>query len=297
MIVFCDELQRKQALAMWKQIATPFDVTASEFRFHKDWLASDVIAYVHDFTMHAFMLEQSKTIRCKEHGIAIMYCPWVVKDEGPFAGSLLKARLKMHAHRYLATIIVSDDEVFMRTHHAKPWVVTQTITLSKNMIEPLSFAMVTFECPLEMVMQAYDAFSERFDGTVVRQVCDFELKTLATKVKRKRAGIIENDRLLGYIDYELTPYCLDIKECVYENIDTLLRLLSFAASMHHHIVIHASSVERFEKLFPQAVIGKKVESWIVLHHPALWSELFKQEITTIEDVLRVLPKPVMMHIK
>lgn len=297
MIVFCDEIQRKQALAMWKQTATTFEVATSEFRLQRDWLECDVVGHVQDFNINAFLLEQSKAIRCKDHVVSVMFCPWLVKGNVSYADLLLSSRLKMHACHSLASIIVSDEVDLLRAHHAKPWVVTQTITLSKSMIESKSYAMVTFECPIEMVMRAYESFTQRFEAAIVPTQSDFVLNTGPTKLKRKRAGIIEDERMLGYMDYELTPYCCDIKILVYEDVDTLLRLLSFAASMHHHIVIHTSSAERFEKLYPQAIIVKKVKAWIVLHHPALWSELFKQQVESVEDVVRILQKPVMMHIE
>lgn len=297
MIVFCDAQQRKQALAMWKQHATSFEVSSLDTRFQMDWLESDVVATIHDTHMGAFMMEQKRVIKCGPHHVAITYCPWIVKAEDEDVFKLLQSRLMMHAHQCLASIIISDDENLMRSHHAKPWVITQTINLSKSMIEPLSFAMVTFECPLSLVAQAYNAFTQRFESTLIRHEKDFELHPVSASTRRKRAGIIEEERLLGYMDYELSPYGFEIKELIYENVDTLLRLLSFAASMHHHIVIHASSAERFEKIFPNASISKKVESWIVLHHPSLWSQLFKQDVAYSDDLARILHKPIMMHTK
>jgi hypothetical protein len=295
MIVFGDQQIRKQALALWKQQATSFEVATLDIRFHHDWLESDVIALMNETSISAFIMEQKRTIKLGAHHVNVMLVPWCVKENEADLAILLKERLSMHAHQVLASIIISDDEVLMRSLKAKPWIVTQSINLSKSMIEPLSFSMVTFELPLELVAQAYQKFMNRFDSTLIRSVEDFNLPTHTHTSKRKRAGIIQDDRVLGYIDYELTPYGVDIRELVYEDVDTLIRCLSFASSLHHHIVLHTSSAERFEKLFPQASISKKVESWMVLHHPSLCSELFKQSISESDDLGRVLQKPLMMH--
>jgi hypothetical protein len=295
MILFCDGQARKQALALWKQQATSFEVATLDIRFHHDWLESDVVAFMRDSSMSAFIMEQKRTVKLGQHHVNVMLVPWCVKDDMQDLNALLKERLSMHAHQVLASIIISDDEALMRSLHAQPWVVTQSVNLSKSMIEPLSFSMVTFELPLELVAKAYHTFMARFDSTLVRSIEDFNLPTHTHTSKRKRAGIIQDDRILGYMDYELTPYGVDIRELVYENVDTLIRCLSFASSLHHHIVLHTSAAERFEKLFPQANIAKKVESWMVLHHPSLCSELFKQSITESVDLARVLQKPLMMH--
>jgi hypothetical protein len=295
MITFCDGLGRKQALALWKQQATSFEVATLDIRFHHDWLESDVVAFMKDANMSAFIMEQKRTIKLGHHHVNVMLVPWCVKDDVQDLTTLLKERLSMHAHQVLASIIISDDEVLMRSLKALPWITSQSVNLSKSMIEPLSFSMVTFELPLELVAKAYNGFMARFDSTLIRQVEDFNLPTHTHTSKRKRAGIIQDDRILGYMDYELTPYGVDVRELIYEDVDTLIRCLSFASSLHHHIVLHTSASERFEKLFPQANIMKKTESWMVLHHPSLCSELFKQSISASDDLARVLHKPLMMH--
>jgi hypothetical protein len=295
MIIFGDHQIRKQALALWKQQATSFEVATLDLRFHHDWLESDVVAFMKESSISAFIMEQKRTVKLGPHHVNVMLVPWCVHDDVQDLTVLLKERLSMHAHQVIASIIISDDEVLMRSLKAKPWILTQSVNLSKSMIEPLSFSMVTFELPLELVAQAYHKFMNRFDSTLIRNIEDFNLPTHSHTFKRKRAGILHEGRVLGYMDYELTPYGVDIREMVYEDIDTLIRCLSFASSLHHHILLHTSSAERLEKLFPQANISKKVESWMVLHHPSLCSELFKQSISESDDLARVLQKPLMMH--
>jgi len=246
-------------------------------------------------TMSAFVMEQKLSLHMGEHRVGAVFMPWSVFEDETSYKKLLQERLKMHSHQYLASIIVSDHEVLMRSLKALPWIVSQTINLSKSMIEPLSFSMVTFELPQVGVLEAYHRFMKRFEGYVIRQVEDFNFSQSLSSNRRKRAGIMNEEHVLGYMDYELTPYGVDIRELIYEDVDTLVRLLSFAASLHHHITIFTSQAERFEKLFPQANISKKVESWLVLHHPSLWSDLFKQNIQDVSDCERVLGKPLMMH--
>lgn len=295
MIVFANALGRKQALALWKQKATSFEVTTMEGRFQHDWLESDIVATMNESLISAFIMEQKQTLHWKEHDVNVMVVPWCVFDDHNDLKTLLQERCQMHAQTFLATLIMSEDEMLMRSLKAIPWVITQSVNLSKSMIEPLSFSMVTFELPLQGVALAYHRFMQRFESYRIRELANFELFQTSSITRRKRAGLLQEDRVLGYIEYELTPYGVDIRELIYEDVDTLTRLLSFASSLHHHIVLHTSSAERFEKLFPQATITKKVESWLILHHPSLCSELFKQSIEDAHDLSRLLQKPIMMH--
>jgi hypothetical protein len=295
MITFANAHERKVAIALWKQHATSYEVNTQEYRFVQDWLNSDIVAHMDDQSMSAFIMEKKLSLRMGIHTIGVFFIPWSIYDNEALQTKLLKERLSIHAHQALGTIIVSENEVLMRSLKAHPWIVSQSVNLSKSMIEPKAFSMVTFELPVQGLLDAYNLFMKRFESTIVRTPEDFNFNQSLASSRRKRAGIIENDRVLGYMDYELTPYGVDIREIIYEDIDTLLRLLSFSASLHHHITIFTSQAERFEKLFPQANISKKVESWLVLHHPSLWSDLFKQTITDASDCARVLSHPLMMH--
>lgn len=295
MITFANAHERKVAIALWKQHATSYEVNTQEYRFVHDWLNSDIIAIMDDQSMSAFIMEKKLSLRMGIHTIGVFFVPWSVYDNEALQATILKERLSLHAHQALGTIIVSENEVLMRSLKAHPWVISQTVVLSKGMIEPKSFSMVTFELPHQGCLDAYNLFMKRFESTIIRTVEHYTFNQSLATSRRKRAGIVEDERVLGYMDYELTPYGVDIREIIYEDIDTLLRLLSFSASLHHHITIFTSKAERFIKLFPQANISKKVESWLVLHHPSLWSDLFKQTITDAGDCARVLGHPIMMH--
>lgn len=295
MIVFANAHDRKIAIALWKQHASSHEVNTQEYRFMHDWLNSDVVAYKEEQTMIAFIMEKKLALKMGNHSIGVFFIPWSIYENETCYTTLLKERLSLHTHQALGTIIVSENEGLMRSLRAHPWVVSQTVVLSKNMIEPKAFSMVTFELPQARLLEAYNLFMQRFESTIIRDSEDFSFNLSLATSRRKRAGIIENERVLGYMDYEVTPYGVDIREIIYEDIDTLMRLLSFSASLHHHITIFTSKAERFIKLFPQANISKKVENWLVLHHPTLWSELFKQTITDASDCARVLGHPLMMH--
>jgi hypothetical protein len=283
MISFANAHERKVAIALWKQHATSYEVNTQEYRFIQDWLNSDIVANMDNLSMNAFIMERRLSLRMGVHTIGVYFIPWLIYDSESVLVAMLKERLALHAHQGLGTIIVSENEVLMRSLQAHPWIVSQSVNLSRSMIEPKAFSMVTFELPHQGLLDAYNAFMKRFESTLVRTPEDFMVNQTSTTSRRKRAGIIENDRVLGYMDYELTPYGVDIREIIYEDVDTLLRLLSFSASLHHHITIFTSQAERFEKLFPQANISKKVESWLVLHHPSLWSDLYKQTIIDSSD--------------
>ena len=120
MIVFAQALGRKQALALWKQKVTSFEVTTMEGRFQHDWLESDIVANMNESLMNAFIMEQKQTLHWKEHQVNVMVVPWCVHDDREALKSLLQERCQMHAHTVLATLIMSEDEVLMRSLKAIP---------------------------------------------------------------------------------------------------------------------------------------------------------------------------------
>ncbi len=209
---------------------------------------------------------------------------------------LLHEVLEIESHQALMSVLMAYQPKVYQSFGFKPFVDHQIVNLSASMIPPVSTMNITYQVSGEQLLHAYNRFMHYFDGYKVRTKEDFEVLKLDMQAQQgKVVGYVEQQNLLGYMAYILHDQQIEILEIVYFDVDTLMRLLYFAANMSQSIKVHISTKEQWEQIFPKANFDIKSFLFARINDVELFNDCFNSSVFSVSDIKNLLSKPLFFN--
>lgn len=205
---------------------------------------------------------------------------------------LLRQVIKVEQNQTLMSIMMPHYPQVAELVGFSPLVYHQIVWLNANMMSPVSTMNITYQIDDAQLVDAYTRFTQYFDGYKIRKQEDFAaLKKQVQAQHGKLVGYVENNKLLGYMVYLLHDKQIEIIEIIYFDVDTLMRLLYFAANMNHYIKVHISTQENWKKIFPKATMDQEVFVVSKINDMELFNDCFSSTLYLSSELLGLLTKP------
>jgi predicted acetyltransferase len=209
----------------------------------------------------------------------------VIKD-------LLDQVTKIEGNQTLLSIARPHYNKVLESLGFSPLVNHHIVWLNASMMNPVSTMNVTYQIDDDQLVDVYSRFMKYFDGYKVRKKEDFiALKKEVQAQHGKLVGYVENNELLGYMVYLLHDNQIEIIEIIYFDVDTLMRLLYFAANMNYHIKVHISTQENWKKIFPKATIDNEMFVMGKINDMELFNDCFSSTLHLSSEIVNLLTKP------
>lgn len=205
---------------------------------------------------------------------------------------LLSEVLDIESHQTLMTILMAYNPKVYQSFGFKPFVDHQLVKLNASMLVPVSTMNITYQISSQQLLLVYQRFMRYFDGYKVRTVEDFDnMKKDAQSQNGKLVAYVESDEVQGYMMYIVHDKQIEILEIVYFDVDTLMRLLYFASNLSQSILVHISTKENWERIFPKAQSEIKPFLYARINDVELFNDCFSTSVYSISEVLGLLRKP------
>lgn len=205
---------------------------------------------------------------------------------------LLDEVLSINEANTLISILMAYNPKVYQAYRFEPFVNHQVVQLSQSMIPIVSTMNITYQVDSEDLLKAYHRFMEYFDGYKIRSKADFDLIKKDLEAQNgKLVAYIEDDQVLGYMMYVLAHHQVEILEIIYFDMDTLSRLLYFAANLNQNLKVHISTQENWKKLFNRATIEMQPFIYGRINDISLFNDLYDINIQSIKDLEHHIKKP------
>ena len=129
----------------------------------------------------------------------------------------------------------------------------------------------------EELLALYKRFGKHFKTYIKRDLSSFEdLKNVS--------GLYQNDRLLAYMIYQIKIDEVVIEELIYEDLKSLLVMISYALSLKSNVELKLSSSENIGRYLKTAP-SLSDDLIVTINDLELYNRLFKIEAKTIKEAI------------
>lgn len=200
-------------------------------------------------------------------------------------------------HSELITLIQSEQPVLYEQFGFKTIYTRTDYTLERKDVKRITNFGCAYEpTPIDL-LKVYSAFIRRFNGFYARDLEYF--------VKYKKEIIAEGGKIVAYYNGkdQIRGYAvmipqgneLRVDEVVYLDAMSLVKLCNAALQEKKIIHLHVSAAEDLSKLFPGAKVRHYGSTMARLNDADLFSKLFNQRISTVEEAFGISQKPLNLN--
>ena len=300
MLVKANAANKIEVYRIWKQLFSHDDGGSIDFFFEHYYDNCQTYLLKENSEIISGVCVFHYPIQLMDRVIEVSYLVGIFTKEAyqqqGYMKKLLHEVLDIESHQTLMSVLMAYQPKVYQSFGFKPLVDHQIVNLSASMIPPVSTMNITYQVTSEQLLHAYNRFMHYFDGYKVRTNEDFDMMKLDMQAQQgKVVGYVEQQNLLGYMAYILHDQQIEILEIVYFDVDTLMRLLYFAANMSQSIKVHISTKEQWERIFPKANFDIKPFLFARINDIELFNDCFNSSVFSVSDIRNLVSKPLFFN--
>lgn len=296
MLIKATAQHKNDVYRLWKMLFSPSEQGAIDFFFEHYYDQGQTYLILDETTITAGVCVFHHPVALLDKVILTSYFvgAFSIDEVNPqeAIADLLRQVIKIESNQTLLSVIRPHYPTVVNALGFNSEVTKQIVWLNASMMSPVSTMNVTYQIDDDQLVDAYTQFMRYFDGYKIRKRNDFKsLKKEVQAQHGKLVGYVENNKLLGYMVYVLHENQVEILEIIYFDVDTLMRLLYFAANLNYHIKVHISTQENWKKIFPKATFDQETFSVFKINDIELFNDCFETTLHVDGEINSILTKP------
>lgn len=210
---------------------------------------------------------------------------------------LMQSAIDEASRNHLITVIQAFNPKLYEQFGFETVYFQKTYTLQSEHFFGITTTNVFHNAQAHELASVYRKFIRHFDGYYVRDVEYFEtlLNEIALGQKKLLVYRNRNEEVTGYLIYQEEKDGVDVKELIYLESVSMLRLLKVALDKHDEIHLDVSMHENLDKLFPLCVPRKKQFMMVRINNYELFNKLYNANVKTSKEAYALTKKPLWLH--
>lgn len=155
---------------------------------------------------------------------------------------------------------------------------------------------VTHEFKSEDLALVYRRFMQKFNGYVVRDKAYYDDYILELEFRKMHLmAVYQNDEIKAYFSFKIEGDSLYINECIYSDVKTLAKIISYCLKLAQYVYIYVSEAERLERIFKNTSFKTSEYMMARVNDYDLFNELYDCEVDNLKDAFKLLNRPLYIH--
>lgn len=292
--------EKKEIHRLWQDAFSNDDNGSVDSYFDNYYRDQDSFVLVKDDEIVSTLQVRNKTLSLFDKNIRCSYIGGVLTREKyqrqGYMKQLLDHVLDEISTRDLITVLRAYDSSIYEPFGFQNVIDSCEYYINSSLVPDLGIDGIVLDPKSKDLLAVYDKFTKYFTGHFIRTEYDFDIMKKDIKAQRgSLIGYAQKGELLGYAIIEKQGSKIEILECCYDKSGTMLKLLSFVANSVSSVVLHTSSSERVNLLFPEAKMVKKPFLMARINDKQLIERLYNFRIISAYSAFHAFGRPLLNH--
>lgn len=211
--------------------------------------------------------------------------------------ALMESALDEASHNYLFTFIKAFNPKLYAPYGFETIYSHRHYLIKPQDLNKVSSMHTQLEATAAQLCNAYRRFTLKFDGYYIRDVAYYE-RLLEELTLKEKHMIVYRDPIqgvCGYLIYQIVKDEIQVKEAIYLESISLMRMLRAIRQEEKEIMIEVSEKEHLEKIFPLAIPKKQGFMMVRVNNYELFNKYFNQNAKNPKEAFAMLKKPLWLH--
>ena len=211
--------------------------------------------------------------------------------------TLMEAALDETSHNYLFTFIKAFNPKLYAPYGFETVYAHRHFLIKSEELNKVSCLHTQKEATASQLLYAYKRFIVKFDGYYIRDLAYYERLLEELELKEKRMVVYRDpvQGVCGYLIYQIIKDEIQVKEAIYQDSISLMRMLKAISEPEREILIEVSEKEHLEKIFPLAIPKKQGFMMVRVNNYELFNKYFNKQVKNAREAFEILKKPLWLH--
>ncbi|MDF9825220.1 putative acetyltransferase [Breznakia sp. PF5-3] len=216
-----------------------------------------------------------------------------------FMDELMHYALDICNQNYLITFIEAYNPKLYKKYGFETVSYRKKFSIAIQDIKVNNLEGVTSNIDIKAMTRLYKEFATRFDCYYLRDEAYYKKYVETIQQNGGNVAMYRNHQgeVQGYCVYYEKDDLVEVKEIIYLDSITLMKLLKYAIKFMPYISLEVSNNEKIEKVFKKAVPRTSSCVMARINHYPLFEKLYDTKIKNVQDAFQVLKRPVLINEK
>ena len=155
---------------------------------------------------------------------------------------------------------------------------------------------ISHEFDTQDLAKAYKEFTSRFNGYILRGKAYFDELVVELEFRKMNImAIYLDNEIKGYFSFKLDGDKLYINECIYKDIKTLAKIISYSLKLAKDVYLYVSEAERLERVFKQADYKTSEYMMLRINDYDLFNQLYNSNVSEVNEALTLINYPLFIR--
>lgn len=251
-------------------------------------LANENIETVIDVMKHAMMLNGRKLSVSLISGIKTA-SKYRFKDNEKI---LLEEVLSQLSRQDLVSLVHAKDKELYLAAGFELIYLRNCYHIERYLFDGVETHGVTHEFESIDLLKAYNRFVERFNAYILRdkEYYDDYLIQLEFRNMHLMAVYLDGE-IKGYFSFKIIGDELYINECIYSDIKTLAKIISYSLKLAKDVYLYVSEAEHLEKVFKNIKFKTSEYMLARINDYDLFNQLYGCDVTDVKSAMNLFNYP------
>ncbi len=289
MIRICTSSDKDKLLAL----ADLNKVVEREYYFDHEFDDDTVYGYFDKDELVAYLTSRTLDLKIDKHilNVSIIKNIVVKDDDQNIKDRLYQAVCDYFDHRELVSLAHFDHTYDLKKLGFSDLYPKDVYTFFKYDFEAVDIGIIKPLEDTEAMLDMYAKMMREFDGYELRDTKYYQKRIEHNKIKGTNFfGIYKNDRLVAYFSLTLNDEVAIIDECIYTDITSLKKMISYALKYTDTVMVKVSRYERLDVVFLNAKKRRVYDILARLDDKDMFSRLYGSDIHNVLEAFTLSDK-------